>query len=191
MEYIEDRRYENVNFQSEPLIKGEYDNCDFVSCEFSGTDLSEINFNECRFIDCNLSLCRLKGTAFRDILFQGSKMLGLHFENCNDFGFSFSFDRCQLNSSSFYRKKLKRTMFKDSNLQEVDFSECDLTGAVFDNCNLQNAVFDNTIIEKTDFRTSYNYTIDPERNRIRGAKFSFPCVSGLLAKYDIEIESNN
>ena len=58
---------------------------------------------------------------------------------------------------------------------------------MFDECDLSRAAFDNTIMEKADFRTSYNYSIDPERNKVRKAQFSFPHVVGLLDKYDIEI----
>jgi fluoroquinolone resistance protein len=44
------------------------------------------------------------------------------------------------------------------------------------------------LLEKADFRTAYNYSIDPEKNRIKKAKFSIFGVTGLLDKYDIEIE---
>lgn len=115
-------------------------------------------------------------------------MLGLHFDTCSEFGLSFSFDSCQLNHSSFYKTKIKKTVFKNSQLQETDFVETDLTSAVFDNCNLQQAMFEQTTLEKADLRTSYNYSIDPETNRIKKAKFSFAGISGLLDKYDIEIE---
>jgi len=71
----------------------------------------------------------------------------------------------------------------------VDFTECDLTGSIFENCDLTNATFDNTIIEKVDFRTAFNYSINPELNRIKKAKFSIQGISGLLSKYDIDIES--
>jgi hypothetical protein len=43
-------------------------------------------------------------------------------------------------------------------------------------------------LEKADFRTSYNYSINPEVNRIKKAKFSTAGIAGLLCKYDIEIE---
>jgi uncharacterized protein YjbI with pentapeptide repeats len=59
---------------------------------------------------------------------------------------------------------------------------------VFDNCNLTQAIFDHSILEKADFRTSYNYSINLEINRAKKAKFSILGVSGLLDKYDIEIE---
>ena len=70
----------------------------------------------------------------------------------------------------------------------MDFSEADLTGVVFDNCDLTKAIFDQTNLEKVDFRTSYNYSIDPEKNRIHKARFSASDIAGLLDKYDIHIE---
>jgi fluoroquinolone resistance protein len=139
---------------------------------------------------CNLSLAKLERTAFRDVVFKECKMLGLHFENCNEFGLAFSFENCQLSHSSFYRTKIKKTNFKNSLLKEADFTECDLTGSVFQNCDLAGAIFENTILEKADLRTSFNYSIDPENNRIRKAKFSILEISGLLDKYDIEIDSS-
>jgi uncharacterized protein YjbI with pentapeptide repeats len=69
--------------------------------------------------------------------------------------------------------------------------DCDLNSSVFENCDLTRATFENTNIEKADFRTSYNYSIDPEINQIKKAKFSILGVSGLLDKYDIELEHNN
>jgi hypothetical protein len=50
------------------------------------------------------------------------------------------------------------------------------------------ATFENTIIEKVDFRTSYNYSIDLEINKVKKAKFSLTGVVGLLDKYDIEFD---
>jgi len=70
----------------------------------------------------------------------------------------------------------------------VDFTESDLTGSFFEDCDLQKAIFLNTNLEKVDFRSSINFSIDPEKNRIRKAKFSRIEIVGLLNKYDIEIE---
>jgi len=84
--------------------------------------------------------------------------------------------------------KLKKLIFKNCNLTEVDFTEADLSAALFDHCDLAKALFENTILEKADFRTSYNYSIDPEMNKIKKARFSTPGIAGLLDKYDIDIE---
>ena len=131
MNYIEDKTFESRNFHKEHFEKGEYEDCIFRQCEISNVDLSEIRFTDCEFIDCNLSLSVLKKTAFRDVKFNACKMLGLHFEDCNEFSLSFSFDNCQLNHSTFYKIKIRKTVFRNSQLHETDFTECDLTDAVF------------------------------------------------------------
>jgi hypothetical protein len=53
---------------------------------------------------------------------------------------------------------------------------------------LADAKFENTILQKADLRSAFNYAIDPEINKIKKAKFSLPEVTGLLKKYDIEID---
>jgi fluoroquinolone resistance protein len=185
--YITEKIFDKNNFKDNPLPKGDYENCTFKNCEFSNADLSYIKFIECTFLNCNLSLSKLIKTSFRDVKFTDCKMLGLLFYNCNEFGLSVGFDNCSLDHSSFYRTKIKKTIFRNSRLNEVDFTECDLTNSVFENCDMLNTKFEKTIIEKADFRTSYNYSIDPENNRIKKAKFSFEGIPGLLDKYDIEI----
>jgi uncharacterized protein YjbI with pentapeptide repeats len=97
------------------------------------------------------------------------------------------FDRCYIKLSTFYKLNLKKTIFKHCDLQESDFTETNLTGSVFEDCNLQRTVFQNTNLEKADLSTSVNYSIDPEMNRIKKARFSAIGIAGLLDKYDIEI----
>jgi uncharacterized protein YjbI with pentapeptide repeats len=189
--FIDEKTFDKNDFTQNSLIKGEYEYCTFINCDFSNSDISDIKFSYCEFIGCNLSLTKLIKTTFRDVKFKDCKMLGLRFDNCNLFNLSFSFDNCNLNHSSFYQTKIKKTVFKNSLLQDVDFTQCDLTGSIYDKCDLTNAKYENTIIEKADFRTSFNYSIDPDLNRIKKAKFSLTGISGLLDKYDIEIDITN
>jgi uncharacterized protein YjbI with pentapeptide repeats len=90
--------------------------------------------------------------------------------------------------TSFHRLKLKAMEFRDCNLTEADFAETDLTGSTFENCELSRAIFEYTNLEKVDFRTSYNFSINPENNKMKKAKFSLNSISGLLDKYKIDIE---
>ena len=83
---------------------------------------------------------------------------------------------------------MKKTKFEDCSLKEVDFSAADLSMAVFLNCDLSQAVFQQTNLEKADFRTAFNYSLNPEANKIKKAKFSLSGIVGLLGKYDIIIE---
>jgi fluoroquinolone resistance protein len=114
--------------------------------------------------------------------------MGLNFSLCNDFLFEASFLNCNLDYCSFFQKKMKKAKFSDCSMKEADLAEVDLTMAVFQQCDLENASFAGTLLEKADFRTAKNYILDPENNIIRKARFSYPGVIGLLAKYNIEIE---
>jgi uncharacterized protein YjbI with pentapeptide repeats len=143
---------------------------------------------ECEFIECNLSNANLVGTMFKEVSFTHCKMTGLKFEDCNDFLLSFTFDHCILNLSSFYQLQLKKQYFRSCKFNEADFTESELTAAVFEDCDLQNALFERSVLEQADFSTARNFKIDPERNRLKKAKFSKDGVVGLLGKYDIVIE---
>jgi uncharacterized protein YjbI with pentapeptide repeats len=187
-DYAGDRKFENISFAGKYFKPGEYENCQFRNCDFSECNLSDCVFTDCEFSYCNLSLGKLTGTTVRDVKFLNSKMLGLHFEDCNEFGVSFSFDKCNLDHSSFYQLKISRTVFRESKLTGVDFTECDLTGSSFHDCDLIDAVFDNTNLEKVDFLTAFNYSLDPDKNRLKKTRFSAGGLRGLLGKYDIIIE---
>ncbi len=187
--YIENQKFDRVDYSNEQIIIGEYEKCIFLNCNFSNVDLSDITFTQCTFNNCNLSLAHLKNTAFRNINFENCKLFGLHFQNCNHFLLSFNFNSCQLNLSSFYKLKIKGTKFINCNLNEVDFTETDLNTSLFDNCDLNQATFEATNIEKCDFRSSFNYSINLEKNKYKKARFSEQGLIGLLHHYDIDIVS--
>jgi len=187
--YVDDEHYEGADFQQSKLATGEYENCTFRNCLFAGFDFTEFIFTECEFQDCDFSMAKLKSASFRDVKFIRCKLLGLRFDECNPRLLSFSFQGCILNYSSFYKLKMKGIIFNECKLQEVEFAEADLTNARFHHCDLTRATFENTVLMGTDFRTANNYSLDPEKNRIKMAKFSLAGVAGLLDKYHIVIES--
>jgi uncharacterized protein YjbI with pentapeptide repeats len=78
--------------------------------------------------------------------------------------------------------------FINCSLIAADFMSSDLTEVLFDNCNLRRAVFIDTIANKADFSTSYDYSFDPEKNKIKKAIFSMEGLKGLLEKYDIVVK---
>jgi len=49
-------------------------------------------------------------------------------------------------------------------------------------------MFENTNLQKVDLRSAINYSINPEINQIKKAKFSASGLRGLLEKYDIVVE---
>jgi uncharacterized protein YjbI with pentapeptide repeats len=64
----------------------------------------------------------------------------------------------------------------------------DLSEVVFDNCDLYRAEFDKANASKANFKTSYNYTIDPEKTKIKKANFALEGLKGLLYKHNIIVE---
>jgi fluoroquinolone resistance protein len=187
---IYDKTFTKIDFTAASFDKAEYEGCVFNGCNFSNVNLSGVEFLECEFTACDLSMVKLGKTGLKDVKFIDCKMLGLRFDQCNDFGLVTGFSNCVLNYSSFYKLKLKKTIFSNSQLQQVDFTDCDLSLGVFERCDLKDAKFENTLLAQTDFRTAYNYSIDPATNRIRKARFSLSGLAGLLDKYDIEIEKD-
>jgi uncharacterized protein YjbI with pentapeptide repeats len=186
--YTEGATFEKQDYVVKPLIKGDYENCDFLYCDFSSSFLTGVNFINCNFKHCNLSLAKLNQASFRNVSFDNCKLLGLHFEYCNDFLFEVYFENCLLNLSSFYKLKMKKTKFIQCEMQEVDFSNTDLSLSVFDTCNLMGSTFDNTNLEKADLRGAQYFSIDPELNKIKKAKVNTASLAGFLHKYDLEIE---
>lgn len=182
--YFTDQSFERIN----SLDKGTYEQCEFVGCDLANSNLSGYVFTDCRFDDCNLSMASLQNTALREVAFSGSKLLGLRFDECNSFGFAVTFDTCILNHSSFYKTKLTNTRFTQCQMYEVEFTEADLHSAIFDACDLHVSTFERTNLEKADFRTAINFSIDPTINRMNNARFSRDNITGLLYAFPMVIE---
>jgi uncharacterized protein YjbI with pentapeptide repeats len=107
---------------------------------------------------------------------------------CNKLIFEIAFNDCILDFSKFYTLKLKGTSFIKCSIIAVDFMSADLTEAKFDFCDLYRSEFDKAIANKANFKTSYNYTINPEKTKIKKAIFSLEGLKGLLFKYDVVVQ---
>jgi fluoroquinolone resistance protein len=165
-----------------------YENCKFISCDLSYANLSGILFIDCVFQDCNLTLIDVTNTGLQNIVFKHCKLSGVNFSKSKDFLFALNFERCMLDNAIFFRKKNKGATFNDCSMLETDLTEADLSNAKFINCNLSRAFFDRTELKNADFRSSYNFSIDPDKNGIKKTMFSLHGLPGLLEKYDINVE---
>ncbi len=186
--YFEDKIFEKIDYSKNGFIAGAYEGCKFILCNFMGADLSNTRFIDCEFNECNLSNVNLTKTTLNNIQFNNCKALGINFECCHEFLFACRFQGCAMDYCNFFKRSLKHSSFHHCSLVEVDFVESDMSGIVLEECDLLKAKFENTILEKADLRTSRNYSLDPELNRIKQAKFSITGIVGLLEKYRIIIE---
>jgi fluoroquinolone resistance protein len=187
-DYYEQQLFTKQDYSEFPLPKGEYDTCNFRDCNFSGSDLTGIRFVDCTFHGCDLSNLKVSGSSIHETVFKDCKMLGFRFDECDQLGLTVRFENSQLDHSSFYQVKLNHTVFLHTSLQGVDFTEADLRNVILDHCDLLDATFEHANLERANLTTALNYSIDPENNRISGARFSLPAVTGLLNKYNIEIQ---
>lgn len=186
--YVEGKIFNAADIENGQLLKGDYEGCTFNAIDFSNADLSGITFIECIFSQCNLSGAQVSATGFQDVTFDGCKMVGLLFDAANPFLFSIRCNRSALDFCSFQNFRLRDSTFTDCSLQEADLTGAEIQKISFNGCDLQRAVFHGTNLEGADFRTAFNFSIHPEENRVKGAKFSASGVMGLLEHYGIIVE---
>ena len=165
----------------------EFTTCVFEGCDLTKVPLAKARFQDCRFENCNFSNVRLSGVSLEQVRFNGCKMTGADFSVCNSFLISGRFENCILSFCLFKKLPLRETVFKNCEIREADFSGADLSSSSFAGCDLSGAIFDRTNLEKADLRSARNFSIDPVKNRVRKAKFSWPGVMGLLAGFGISV----
>ncbi|MFD2602078.1 pentapeptide repeat-containing protein [Flavobacterium suzhouense] len=186
--YLIAHEYNDVTFGEESIMYKDFERCTFSDCDFSNCNFTGVAFIDCNFSGCNFYEAKINYVAFRGALFTDCDFNGVNFSMVDPLLFEIEFKNCQLDYAKFYTLKIKGTTFTNCSLIAVDFMSTDLTGVMFDNCNLHKAVFIDSIANKTDFTTSYNFSIDPERNKLKKAIFSQAGLKGLLYKYDIIVK---
>lgn len=186
--YHEQKEFRDVSFVDRLLRNREFHECRFIDCNFTGSDLKTNLFQDCIFERCNLSMMKIEEVGFQNVKFVDCKILGVDFSVSSKFALSLSFEACSLDYSVFFGLKLPRLKCINCLLREVDFTQSDLTSSDFSGSDLSGAHFFNSILEKANFRTAKNFSIDPAQNKVKGAKFLSYQLGSLLHKYQLEIE---
>lgn len=187
-DYIVDQKIEGVYFLEADIKYKEYENCTFHHCDFTECTFQSVYFIDCTFFDCNFKDTKINYVSLRGVQFTRCDFTAVNFAMTDQVIFEFHFTDCLLDYAKFYALKLKKMQFINCSMIAVDFMGSDLTEALFDNCNLRRAVFIDTIATKADFYTSYDYSIDPEKNRLKKAIFSSEGLKGLLEKYELIVK---
>ncbi|MCF6129467.1 pentapeptide repeat-containing protein [Flavobacterium sp. AS60] len=187
-DYLIDQKFEDIFFLEADIKYKEYENCTFHNCDFTDCTFQSVAFIDCNFFDCNFNDTKINYVSLRGVQFTKCNFTNVNFAMTDQVIYEFNFKDCLLDYAKFYALKLKKMQFINCSMISVDFMASDLTEAVFDNCNLRRAVFIDTIANKTDFYTSYDYIIDPEKNKLKKAVFSTDGLKGLLEKYNLVIK---
>ena len=184
---MENQTLENIDF-NEIELDEEYYNCVFISCDFSKKMLDRSSFDSCEFRQCDFSLVKFIDTL-HEVRFVECKVIGADFTNLNKFSNSLVFEQTLLNYANFVSIKIKNTQFTKCSLQEAYFDSSDISGSVFDDCDLLRASFNQTNLERVDFSSSYNFSINPNVNRLKKTIFPESGLRGLVAHLDIVINA--
>jgi fluoroquinolone resistance protein len=182
------KTFEKISYAGREVKNREFEACRFLQCDLSDSNFSHSTFTDCRFVGCNLANVKLGGATLNTMSFNECKLIGVNFSECSDFLFSVRFEDCLLDYASFAKKNMSKTTFSRSSLKGTTFSQANLSHALFEQTDLAGAVFEQTNLTGANFTTAYNFSIDPELNRLKKARFSQFGLAGLLSKYGIMIE---
>jgi fluoroquinolone resistance protein len=187
-DFVSDDEFSSIVFKSDSLIERQFDKCRFVSCTFRETDLRSTVFESCTFIRCDFILPKVEGLTLRAVTFEDSRLMGIPFGECNQFGFNPDFHGCIVDSCMFLNLKLKKKELINNTFRNSDFMECDLREASFSGCLFDNAQFHNCDLREADFREAENYIINPDGNKIKGSKHRIPGALSFLSFTGIDLE---
>ncbi|MDC1105588.1 pentapeptide repeat-containing protein [Prolixibacteraceae bacterium] len=167
--------------------KTHYIECQFKQIDFSSVDIKGFEFEDCEFIGCNFSMVDLTGTSFRSVIFKECLMQGVAFQGVNPFLLSMDFNNSRLDQSVFLNMDLRACSFINTQFKHGIMESCRLCKVNFDDTDLDQTLFYRCDLTQADFRSAIHLVIDPDNNKMKGAKFSTQTALGLLSKYQIKI----
>ncbi|PKN24067.1 MAG: pentapeptide repeat-containing protein [Deltaproteobacteria bacterium HGW-Deltaproteobacteria-22] len=187
-EYHSGASFEGLDLGAFRLSGHTFEDCTFTSCRFDDRPQAGVSFISTEFRRCELVLTKLAGVTLNGVLFADCKLVGVHFSECNKFGFAPAFEGCLIDQSVFQKHTWKKGRFVKSLIRSCDFMECGLREAVFDESTFENTRFSQCDLVRADFRTAAGYTIDPSGNRISKARFSLPEAQSFLVFLGIRLD---
>jgi uncharacterized protein YjbI with pentapeptide repeats len=179
-DYFLDIEHNGITFSENEISYKEFENCNFTNCDFTNCVFMASTFIDCNFNNCNFNAAKINHTCLRTVFFNKCKISDVNFAMIDKFIFEIHF--------KVYALKMKGTSFTNTSLVAVDFMGTDLSEVVFENCDLYRSEFDKAIANKANFKTSYNYNINPAKTKIKKAIFALEGLKGLLASHDIIVK---
>lgn len=182
----ENKTFDKINF-TDTLLDNEYYNCNFISCNFSEVFIDNTILDSCEFKDCDFSLTKFRQTI-SNIKFIACKMVGADFMKLNQFSTDIHFIKSQLDYANFSGIKLVNTSYKECKIKEASFDNADISKSIFERCDLHRTSFIGTNLEKVDFSSAFNFSINPNQCKLKKAIFSESGLRGLVDHLNIEIK---
>ena len=170
------------------LSATEYESVVFLDCDFTDADLGSHRLVDCTFERCNLSGTTWRGCSLNHVVFRSSKLLGADLTGLRKTFLSVTFEDCKLDYADFGGLPLAKTRFTRSSLIDAGFVGTDLSNAVFEACDVSGASFRNTNLSGADLRGADGCVLDPDANKVQGARLDLSGLPGLLTKYKLRLD---
>lgn len=183
-----DQVFENLNLRSQTIVDCSFDACIFKQGSFSGATLKNCRFVDCVFEHCDMSNVQFTSSILRSVKFQTSKLVGINWTAASEVMHLGWYDSI-LNYGNFSSLDLRKCVMFQCSALEADFIQTNFTEANLCGTDFALARFASTILIKADLRQARNYSIRPDSNKIKNAKFSLPEATLLLYGLDIVLEN--
>lgn len=170
------------------LSEAEYESFVFEDCDFTEANLGALRLVDCVFERCNLSGATWRGCSLNHVAFRSSKLLGADLTGLRKTFLSVTFEDCKLDYVDFGGLPLAKTRFTRSSLIDAGFVGTDLSQAVFEACDVSGAMFRNTNLAGADLRGADGLVLDPDTNKVQGARLDLSGLPGLLTKYKLRLD---
>jgi uncharacterized protein YjbI with pentapeptide repeats len=182
-------KFVDLQLSQETVQAKEFENCVFTRCACIEVVFAQCRFLDCVFENCTLSAVQIPESAFTNVRFNRSKVIGVDWSRARAANPGpLAFTACELNYSSFSIVKLKQLILHACRCREVDFTQADLTNGDFEGSDFEGSRFFKTNLTNVNFRKATHYQIDVLNNTIKKAQFSLPEAVALLQSLDITLE---
>lgn len=178
------RRYEGLELDGKIISHMRLSECTFVGCSVLDCSLGGCTFEDCAFEDCHVARPRSQGSLLRACSFAGCSLDGVQWDVWwpePRLGVAVSeFSDSRLDGNSFEHVSVRGVSFGHSAVTGSSFCACDLRDCDFSGCDLASTEFADCRMQRADLRGAHGYRLSLLRNRIQGARFSYPDCLALL-----------
>jgi fluoroquinolone resistance protein len=172
----------------ELVFKGQhFEGCNFENAGLNARQILHCRFISCHFRDSDLSNAIVRGSSFREVGFEQSKLVGVNWTLAQKL-MHLEFLQCKLSFANFAGLDLRKMIMQDCIAHEIEFSQANLSEVNFQASDFRGSSFRQNNLSKADFRQAKNYLIDPTNNILKKTQFSLPEAISLLHGLDIILD---
>lgn len=185
------KTFDGEDYSGQRISSKAFEGCTFIGCNFAEAIFSRCNFVDCEFSKCNLSVAKMEYSKFSDVLFRGSKVIGIDWTKIAwprlIFSSPIKFYDSIVSESSFYGLSLQDLVIESCVAHNVDFRDGDFSNSNFKYTDFSGSLFSDTNLSMADFSDATDFDIDIFSNKLKKAKFDRFEAIRLLGCLEIEL----